>query len=104
MERAAHLRLGIIVPVEPLRVARVMRGGRGERSKAGFLRERPSQTRQAVRFVSYVARERRGSAPGFWRRCMGVEPTPDRACGQATVLKTARPTGTLPPPERVNQR
>jgi uncharacterized protein YlxP (DUF503 family) len=29
---------------------------------------------------------------------MGVEPTRDRSCGQATVLKTARPTGTLPPP------
>src|SRR6185436_21176255 len=35
-----------------------------------------------------------------WRRCMGVEPTHDRTCGQATVLKTARPTGTLPPPRR----
>src|ERR671914_2183521 len=33
-----------------------------------------------------------------WRRCMGVEPTRDRANGRATVLKTARPTGTLAPP------
>src|SRR5579859_7048791 len=29
---------------------------------------------------------------------MGVEPTLDQEAGRATVLKTARPTGTLPPP------
>ena len=29
---------------------------------------------------------------------MGVEPTRDRSRGHATVLKTAKPTGTLPPP------
>src|SRR5579859_7820180 len=34
-----------------------------------------------------------------WRRCMGVEPTLDQEAGRATVLKTARPTGTRPPPE-----
>src|ERR671933_2715288 len=33
-----------------------------------------------------------------WRRCMGVEPTLDQEAGRATVLKTARPTGTRPPP------
>jgi hypothetical protein len=32
------------------------------------------------------------------RRCMGVEPTLDQEAGRATVLKTARPTGTRPPP------
>jgi len=31
-----------------------------------------------------------------WRECMGVEPTRDRLCGRATVLKTAEATG--PPP------
>ena len=35
-----------------------------------------------------------------WRRCMGVEPTLDQEAGRATVLKTARPTGTRPPPGR----
>src|SRR5690242_692043 len=39
----------------------------------------------------------------MWRRCMGVEPTRDRSCGRATVLKTAKPTGTLPPPRPVEQ-
>jgi len=29
---------------------------------------------------------------------MGVEPTLDQEAGRATVLKTARPTGTRPPP------
>ena len=32
------------------------------------------------------------------QRRMGVEPTLDRAGGRATVLKTARPTGTRTPP------
>src|ERR1700730_6141356 len=33
-----------------------------------------------------------------WRRCMGVEPTLEQEAARATVLKTARPTGTVPPP------
>src|SRR5579862_5861326 len=37
--------------------------------------------------------------PG-WRRRMGVEPTRDTLQCRATVLKTARPTGTRPPPTR----
>ena len=35
---------------------------------------------------------------------MGVEPTRDRANGRATVLKTARPTGTLAPPDGAPER
>ena len=35
-----------------------------------------------------------------WRRRMGVEPTRDTLQCRATVLKTARPTGTRPPPKR----
>jgi len=38
-----------------------------------------------------------------WRECMGVEPTRDRLCGRATVLKTAEATGPPPlPRERVD--
>ena len=33
-----------------------------------------------------------------WRECMGVEPTPRRAGDEATVLKTARTTGSPPLP------
>ena len=33
-----------------------------------------------------------------WRRRMGVEPTLEQEAARATVLKTARPTGTRPPP------
>jgi hypothetical protein len=34
----------------------------------------------------------------WWRRRMGVEPTLEQEAARATVLKTARPTGTRPPP------
>ncbi len=51
----------------------------------------------------------RGSARGlrapkenFWRECEGVEPTRDSAGCPATVLKTARPTGTHPLPSSRN--
>ena len=44
------------------------------------------------------ARERGPSAREYWRECEGVEPSPDREAGPATVLKTARPTGTHPLP------
>ncbi len=33
-----------------------------------------------------------------WRRCMGIEPTQDGTSALLTVLKTAEPTRTLPPP------
>ena len=33
-----------------------------------------------------------------WRECVGVEPTHEREAARATVLKTARPTGTHPLP------
>jgi len=35
---------------------------------------------------------------------MGVEPTLDQEAGRATVLKTARPTGTRPPPGALPRR
>jgi hypothetical protein len=34
----------------------------------------------------------------LWRRCMGIEPTQNGASALLTVLKTAEPTRTLPPP------
>ena len=38
------------------------------------------------------------SRPLWWRECVGVEPTQERETAPATVLKTARPTGTQPLP------
>jgi len=40
----------------------------------------------------------------LWRECVGVEPTPRRAGAEATVLKTARPTGTHALPYRHHYR
>lgn len=39
-----------------------------------------------------------------WQRRMGVEPTRERSSDRATVLKTARPTGTRTPPWRAVKR